>query len=386
MFSATQNPHPQARWQPEYDQDFSEQLALTLMESLSRELGAPNPSLSSSRELPANCPGDQPTVNSVNSPSLSSSVTLAASSQQGYRKSSETSDLWLEPPPKQIEAHVMEVGHMLDRLESQKTELYHWLSTAFHSPAERAPPVMPAPFAERSPTVLPSHYPQVSQSQAPELSERLHSHSAHSLLARKLSLGSSLCGDSQSWDCDRNLAPKDLGPHRGDLNRRPLPQELTYHEEQSLFYFQQHQSRQFGGKVQEPIFSKAPAAPVEQSFSGSAVSAPISYATTPSTRSPTMTPKSYESSPESFQSLSGSDDNIPTDQFFVHPAHSKAHTGGVIAPPPGLEHLVPQSMPSQDEAIKSTAAAGKSRRKNRGKTNNVPSAQTTRPGHVRLSM
>lgn len=328
MYSTLQSPQA-ARWKPQHDtESLSEQLALTLMESLSREIGARSPSLSSTH---------QPCSREM----------WAASNQQGYNKVSETADPQFENPAqnqaKTIEAHVLEVNRMLDHMETQKLELHNWLSNTFHSPAA---PVLPARIPEQ----------RKAQEEIP------------SLLTHNLSLGSSFSGDIQSAHRDVYLHSN---PHRDDVY---------------LQHVQAIQARQLNNEAKELLGNLADAL----HFYG----APVKYAEIPSTKSPTQTPATVTpaSSPgqsfqgfaagsdhykhpvsrnQSFHSLSGSDDNIPMDQFFVHPTHS------TIAPPPGLEHMVPQEFgpihygmsssqkETQMETPKSLQSLGKARRRSR---------------------
>jgi len=252
------------RWEPEFEPELKQQLARTLMESLSRE-----------------------------------SVTLSPSSNSTnvfhvFKQLSEKSDVRLEKPPTSIN-----VGETLDSkdLERQKSELFLWLSSAFCSPAEKAPPVIPVPApAQKAPC----------------------------LLANKLSLGSSFGGNSHgtnSTDRDFSLFSTSF-PCLNDAltTARGHHQSTETFAEKTANYYQQPRAMQLTKKSSDPNLYGTPS---------------TSYAS-----SPTMSPAFPSYFSENFQASPQPCNSIVTGQVFDQEIQDKIQPAQcMIAPPPGLEHL-----------------------------------------------
>lgn len=281
------------RWEPEFEPDLKQQLAHTLMESLSRKPGILSP------------------------PSISANV---------FKQSSERSDVPLEKPPICIDvSKLRQLRETLDSkdLDKQKSELFLWLSSAFCSPATQAPPVIPVP----SPAPVPPQAPVEPCQKAP------------CLLANKLSLGSSfwdeahgtnsLVGGRHNDSTDRDFSLFSTSfPCRNDaLNTAKVRhQSAEKFEEKTATYYQQPRAMQFTKKCSEPNLYGTPS---------------TSYASS-MTNSPTMSPASPWYFSENILP-SPRPCSIATGQVFdqeiqevIQPAHC------MIAPPPGLEHLKPQ--------------------------------------------
>jgi hypothetical protein len=209
---------------------------------------------------------------------------------------------------------IVDVGLMLDSLESQKAELMTWLTRSCCAPAGSAPRVQP-------------FHPTRKPKEAP------------GLLATKLSVGASF-GDNSSampkgLDGERNgIQPADTKtmPDTWFMDKA-VPRHLVLNEEVphstdgvigTLQTNPSHQSLVYGQQVHH----EAPESDVwEAAMKSRRPSCNSLY--TASTTSPGTT------SPRDSMHTS-SDEDIQTHQVVPRA------TNGVIAPPPGLEHVVPR--------------------------------------------